>query len=277
MDYVIISLAAFAASGLTLFSGFGLGTLLMPVFALFFPVEVAIAQTALVHFANNLFKLGIFGRSADWRTVLLFGIPAFLASLAGAGALIWISDLEPLHSYTLFGHHFTIHTIKLLIALLITVFSLLELWPAYERLSISRKYLPIGGLLSGFFGGLSGNQGAFRSAFLIKSGLSKEAFIGTGVVIACLVDFSRLTVYLGLLYSPEVKMNLPLIAIATMAAFIGAFIGSRWVKKVTMRTLQSAVATMLLPPKISDTEAVAVSPPKVKLALPPTCLPVFNR
>ncbi len=246
MDYVIISLAAFAASGLTLFSGFGLGTLLMPVFALFFPVEVAIAQTALVHFANNLFKLGIFGRSADWRTVLLFGIPAFLASLAGAGALIWISDLEPLHSYTLFGHHFTIHPIKLLIALLITVFSLLELWPAYERLSISRKYLPIGGLLSGFFGGLSGNQGAFRSAFLIKSGLSKEAFIGTGVVIACLVDFSRLTVYLGLLYSPEVKMNLPLIAIATMAAFIGAFIGSRWVKKVTMRTLQIAVATMLL-------------------------------
>ena len=41
MDYLIICLVALAASGLTLFSGFGLGTLLMPAFALFFPVPTA--------------------------------------------------------------------------------------------------------------------------------------------------------------------------------------------------------------------------------------------
>jgi len=206
---------------------------------------VAITQTALVHFANNLFKLGIFGRRADWKVVLLFGAPAFLASFAGATALLWLSDLEPLHSYHLFGRLFTIHPVKLLISLLIAGFSALELWPAYERLSISRKYIPAGGLLSGFFGGLSGNQGAFRSAFLIKSGLSKEAFIGTGVVIACLVDTSRLTIYSGLLGSPEVRDNFSLIAAATLAAFTGAFLASRWVKKVTIRTLQVAVAAML--------------------------------
>lgn len=245
MDYLIISLAALAASALTLFSGFGLGTLLMPVFALFFPVEVAIAQTALVHFANNLFKLGLFGRRADWGVVLCFGLPAFLASFAGAATLLWLSDLQPLHTYALFGRLFTIHPVKLLVALLIASFSALELWPAYERLAIGRKYIPAGGVLSGFFGGLSGNQGAFRSAFLIKSGLGKEAFIGTGVVIACLVDTSRLTVYSGLLGSPEVRDHLPLIAAATLAAFTGAFLGSRWVKKVTIRTLQVAVAAML--------------------------------
>jgi hypothetical protein len=38
---------AFAVSGLTLFPGFGLGTLLMPAFALFFPIEVAVAATAI--------------------------------------------------------------------------------------------------------------------------------------------------------------------------------------------------------------------------------------
>ena len=54
MHYVAVCLAALAASGLTLFSGFGLGTLLMPVFALFFPIEVAVAQTAAVHFANKI-------------------------------------------------------------------------------------------------------------------------------------------------------------------------------------------------------------------------------
>ena len=57
MDYVIISIVALLVSGLTFFSGFGLGTLLMPAFALFFPIEVAVAATAIVHLANNIFKL----------------------------------------------------------------------------------------------------------------------------------------------------------------------------------------------------------------------------
>ena len=33
---------------------------------------------------------------------------------------------------------------------------------------------------SGFFGGLSGMQGALRSAFLARAGLSKEAFVASG-------------------------------------------------------------------------------------------------
>jgi hypothetical protein len=56
MDLLIIGLAALLASGLTFFSGFGLGTILMPVFALFVPVPLAVAATAVVHFANNLYR-----------------------------------------------------------------------------------------------------------------------------------------------------------------------------------------------------------------------------
>lgn len=245
MSYLIVCTVALFASGLTLFSGFGLGTLLMPVFALFFPIEVAIAQTALVHFANNLFKVGLFSRRADWRTVLLFGLPAFLASFAGAGVLLWLADLAPLHTYLLNGRQFTVHPVKLVIALLMVGFSALELYPSTKQLTIGRKFMPAGGLLSGFFGGLSGHQGAFRSVFLIKSGLSKEAFIGTGVVIAALVDFSRLTVYAGLLASAEVMGDPALIVVAILAAFTGAFWGSRLVKKVTIRSLQVLVAVML--------------------------------
>ena len=245
MDYLIICTAALLASGLTLFSGFGLGTLLMPVFAIFFPVEVAIAQTALVHFANNLFKVWLFSRRADWHIVLLFGLPAFLASFAGATVLLWLADLAPLYTYLLNGRQFMVHPVKLVVALLMAGFSALELFPATKQLAISRKYIPAGGLLSGFFGGLSGNQGAFRSTFLLKSGLNKEAFIGTGVVIAALVDFSRLTVYADLLGSAEVMGNLPLILIATLAAFIGAFGGSRLLRKVTLRAVQVLVAVML--------------------------------
>ena len=55
MEIILISLAAFLTAILTFFSGFGLGTILMPVFAIFFPIDIAIALTGVVHFANNLF------------------------------------------------------------------------------------------------------------------------------------------------------------------------------------------------------------------------------
>ena len=55
MEIVIISLITFFAAVLTFFSGFGLGTILTPVMMVFFPVEVAIAFTGIVHFSNNIF------------------------------------------------------------------------------------------------------------------------------------------------------------------------------------------------------------------------------
>jgi len=71
--YLIVSLAALLAAGLTMYSGFGLGTLLLPVFALFFPAEVAVVATALVHGANNVFKASLLGRFADRAVVRLVG------------------------------------------------------------------------------------------------------------------------------------------------------------------------------------------------------------
>ena len=84
MDYIIICLAALIGSALTLFSGFGLGTILVPVFAIFFPIEIAIALTAIVHFLNNLFKLALLGKKANKNVVLRFGVPSIVAAFAGA-------------------------------------------------------------------------------------------------------------------------------------------------------------------------------------------------
>jgi len=53
MEYVLTPMAAVIASALTLFSGLGPGALLMPVLALFFPIEAAIAPTAIVHWDNT--------------------------------------------------------------------------------------------------------------------------------------------------------------------------------------------------------------------------------
>ena len=104
MELAIICLAAFIASGLTLFSGFGLGTLLMPVVAVFFPLEVAVAMTAVVHLANNLFKLLLLGRGADARVLLRFGIPAVLFAWIGAALLVDLSVEDAAIEYSLLGH-----------------------------------------------------------------------------------------------------------------------------------------------------------------------------
>ena len=76
MDIILLSLVAFIVAILTFFSGFGLGTILTPVFMIFFPVDVAIALTGIVHFFNNIFKLILVGKKANKQIVLRFGIPA---------------------------------------------------------------------------------------------------------------------------------------------------------------------------------------------------------
>jgi uncharacterized protein len=246
MEYVVICFAALVASCLTLFSGFGLGTLLMPLFAIFFPVEVAIALTAIVHFLNNLFKLFLVGKFTDKGVLFRFGIPAVIFAFFGAKALLLLSGLKPLFVYRIFEKSFEVTPVKVVIAMLLAVFSIAEFSPRLSKVSFDRKYLPIGGTLSGFFGGLSGNQGALRSLFLLRAGLSQEGYIATSTVIACFVDFTRLSVYSSYFFKAEGTWNLPLLFAATGSAFFGAFIGARFMKKVTMRAIQILISIMLL-------------------------------
>jgi uncharacterized membrane protein YfcA len=233
------------ASGLTLFSGFGLGTLLLPMFALFFPLGAAVAMTAVVHLLNNLFKLILLGRYADKTAVLKFGLPAIAASFIGALVLVRLSGFEPVYTHTWIGRQCEVTPVKMVIAVLIVMFAVAEVAPKLSSISFSRTYLPLGGSLSGFLGGLSGHQGALRSAFLIKCGLTKEAFIATGVVIACLVDVARLGVYSAKYDFLGLDENVPLLAAAVVAAFLGAFIGNRLMHKISLGVVRWIVASML--------------------------------
>lgn len=245
MEIIIICLAAFFTAILTFFSGFGLGTILTPVFAIFFPVDMAIALTGVVHFTNNLFKITLVGKNTDRAVLLRFGIPAILASFAGAWLLLRITDMPSLFQYHLWGKEYEVMPVKLVIAVLLVVFSVLEIAPSMQKLQFKRNKLAVGGVLSGFFGGLTGIQGAIRSAFLIKSGLSKEAYIATGVVIASLVDFTRLSVYASRFKGANLQEHWVLILSAVSAAILGAFVGNKLLRKVTLRFVQVLVAILL--------------------------------
>lgn len=245
MSIAIVCLVAFLASGLTFFSGFGLGTLLLPAFALFYPIEHAIALTALVHFLNGLFKLMLVGRFADKGILLSFGVPALLASFLGAWALVFLANVGPLFEYTAFGRTIQVEPASFAIGLLLLFFSLVELVPAFSEFSFPKRYLTIGGFFTGFFGGLSGIQGALRSAFLVNSGLTKEGFIATGAVIATMIDVSRLGVYLPNILAQRDHLDYGLVGAAVLSAFAGAYLGNKYLKKITMRIVQRIVAVML--------------------------------
>lgn len=251
MEYVVICTVAIIVSALTLFSGFGLGTLLMPAFALFFPINVAVAGTAIVHLVNNLFKVALVGKHASVGVVIRFALPAAAFAALGAFVLSYISEMEPLLRYSIGGHDLEITAVKLVIAALIATFSLLDLLPGFQDLAFDQKYMPLGGAISGFSGGLSGLQGALRSAFLIRAGLDKDQFIGTGVVSAVVVDVSRLAIY-GVTFLSQHFTTLgshgergPIFA-AILCAWFGSFIGVRLLRKITLKTLHVFVGAMLL-------------------------------
>lgn len=246
MSYLVICMVALLASAMTFFSGFGLGTLLLPAFALFFPIEQAIALTAAVHFLNSLFKLALTGRKADRSVVVRFGLPAIAMSFVGAAVLVWLSGIAPAFSYHAFGRLVAVTPVKLVVGLLLLVFVTLEIHPRFQDVSFGKRHMPWGGMLSGFFGGLSGMQGALRSAFLARAGLGNEAFIATGVVIACLVDLSRLAIYSTSLTRELTPSNYGVLIAAASAAFAGAALGNLYLRKMTMPGIRRIVAAMLL-------------------------------
>jgi len=245
-EWAVVLAVALGASLLTLFSGFGLGTLLLPAFAWVFPLDVAVAATALVHLANNVWKAGLLGRLADRAVVLRLGVPAALAAFVGAFLLLHL-DPTPFATWR-YGE---VSGMGLVIGGLIIAFALFDLVPRLKDWHLHSAHLGWGGALGGFFGGLSGHQGALRSVFLTKVGLDAKAFIATGTLCAILVDVSRLTVY-GVATWRDAGLAIGtaggwgLIGAACLMAFLGAWIGKRLMGKVTLDGVRTLVGILLL-------------------------------
>lgn len=245
MSALLVCLVTFLAAALTFVSGFGLGTILLPVFALLYPLPVAVAATAVVHLLNNIFKLLLLGRHADWRIVVRFGIPALLAAVAGAALLVWLGAAEPIATWSVAGLRGQVTPAKLVVGMVLLLITLLEFAPRLVATRLPTAVLPLGGLLSGFLGGLSGMQGALRAAFLVRLDLSKQAFVATGAVVATLVDLARLGVYGAGLPGRLGQVDARLLVAAVGAAFLGAVVGNRILVAVTSAVLHRLVGIML--------------------------------
>ena len=142
MEFLVIPVVALFTSLLTFFSGFGLGTMLLPAFAVFFPINIAVALTAIVHLLNNIFKFTLIGKYASKGVILRFGLVAVLASFIGAQVLSRLTELNPLFSYHLFESSFAITPVKLIVSVMIIFLLCGRCCPGCEEFHSVRNTFP---------------------------------------------------------------------------------------------------------------------------------------
>jgi hypothetical protein len=241
-EYALIGICAFFASLVSFYSGFGLGTILMPILAFFFPLPVAIVFTAVVHLIHNLLRTSVLWKKIHWKIFLRFGLAAMAASIPGALLLKELSSFEPIKKYTIFTIPAELSVLNMAIGLLLILFATLE---AFPHRTVQMKNLAAGGIISGFFGGLSGNQGAFRSVFLVHANLNKEAFIATSALISSLVDLVRLLIYLISFNSLLQTADKSFLGSAIGGALAGVVLGALLLPKVTLGLIKNLIIFLL--------------------------------
>ncbi|MCE5190542.1 MAG: sulfite exporter TauE/SafE family protein [Actinomycetia bacterium] len=177
----LAALVSFLAGATASIVGFGVGSLLTPVVALTFGTDVAVAVVALPHLAGGLLRGWQLRRAIDRRIVVRFGLLSALGGLLGA---LVFARIAPAVLTRVLG------------ALLITAATAgVTGW--------AQRWTPSGpvtwalGALSGFFGGVVGNQGGLRTAALSAFGLSPAVFVATSTIIGVMIDAVRVPVYLA--------------------------------------------------------------------------------
>ena len=205
---------------------------------------LAVAAVAPVHLFHNLGKFFLLRSHVDRAVLVQFGVPALVAAAVGAWGLARLTDLQEIGSWALFGKTFSVCPLRLVIGLSLAAFSAWELFGGGG--GIRGVPLWVGGLASGLLGGLTGHQGAIRSAFFLGKNLPKETFIATGAAVACVVDLTRLAVYGQLFRSLGGFVPWPVVVAGTFGAALGLWAGFRILEKISTKKFRWVVGVVLL-------------------------------
>lgn len=240
--YILIAISTLLASIVTFYSGFGLGTILMPVLAIFFPLPLAIILTAVVHLFHNLLKSILLYKFIHWKVALKFGAIALVAAIPGALLLKKLSFLPGIQEYSIWGFTSQITLLKIIIGCMLLLIASAEF---FKKRILPFHNLFISGTVSGFLGGLSGHQGAFRSIFLVHIEKDKNRFIATSSIISVAIDAVRLIIYLYAFTYYFKKDNLPLLTTSLGAALVGVIVGICLLPQITIGIIRNCIIFLL--------------------------------
>lgn len=221
--------AAVLAGSIASIAGFGIGSVLTPLFAIALDTKLAVAAVSIPHVIGTALRFWMLRERIDRRVFLWFG----LASAAGglAGALLHTDASSRALSAVLGG--------------LLIFAGLSSLTGILERVHVGRRAAWIAGVLSGAFGGLVGNQGGIRSAALLAFDQRKETFVATATAVGLVVDAARMPIYLATEWDALRRVWL-LIAVATAGVVVGTVAGRGVLARVPDRLFRRLVAVLLL-------------------------------
>lgn len=222
---LVVSLVAGATASV---AGFGIGSLLTPLIASQLGTPVAVAIVAIPHAVATTIRAWRLRHEVDWPIFRRFGLWSAAGGLTGA---------------LLFTRLGSMTLTRLLGALLIlTAVSSLSGWS--DRMPVPRWAAWILGALSGFFGGIVGNQGGLRAAALLGLGLTSTAFVATSTMTGVIVDVVRTPIYAAR-QGEAIVSAWPFIAVATVGAVAGTLIGERALFGLSPLQFRRAVASLI--------------------------------
>jgi len=226
---VLAAAVAVAAGAIASVVGFGIGSLLTPILSVQLGTKLAVAAVAVPHVLGTALRFVVTRRAVDWKVLKSFG----LASAAGglAGALLHTS--------------FSSRGLTIALGLLLVLTGITEWREFAGRVRLSRTGSWIGGLLSGAFGGLVGNQGGVRSAALLTFQLPRDSFIATATLTGLIVDAARTPVYFFTKFA-ELKAIVGLLALTTAGVLIGTVVGKLALRRIPRRAFGRIAATAVL-------------------------------
>jgi uncharacterized membrane protein YfcA len=202
--------------------------LLTPLLATRLGAATAIAAVAIPHAAATALRFWRLRRAVDWRVIRSFG---FLSAAGGlAGALLYAR----LSSRVL--------TIVLGLLLVATAVAGLTGWMTRWHATGARAATL--GLLSGFFGGIAGNQGGLRAAALLGFGLAPAVYVATSTTIALLVDAARTPVYVWRAGPVLANLATP-IGVATAGVLVGTVLGERLLLGLPIERFRRIVSALI--------------------------------
>jgi uncharacterized membrane protein YfcA len=229
MFELILFVAAVAAGAIASVTGFGIGSVLTPLLAVRVGTQLAVAAVSIPHFLATALRFWRLRAHVDRRVLVSFGIPSALGGLAGA----------LLHSVA--GSRI----LSIVFGAILIFVGVSELTGLSRRMRFGRTTAWIAGALSGFLGGLVGNQGGIRSGALLGFDIHKTAFVGTATAVGLIVDLARMPAYF-MTQGAGIARIWILVAVATAGAVIGTLVGEHLLRGIPERLFRRIVATLLL-------------------------------
>jgi uncharacterized membrane protein YfcA len=224
-----LAIVSLIAGGVASIAGFGIGSMLTPLLALKTGIGIAVAGVSIAHFCGTAIRFISLRKFINKNVLLRFG----LASAAGGliGALL----------------HNVLYNIVLTIIFgcLLILAGIMGLTGLSEKIHFSLTASLFAGILSGFFGGLVGNQGGIRSSFLLGFKLKEKEFVATATGIALMVDIVRIPVYLTM-QAGQILSIWKLILIILIGVLIGTVAGTWLLRKIPEKIFIKVVSAIIV-------------------------------